>query len=175
MMMGPRLRKFALTTHITTSVGWLGAVIGFFALAVLGLGSKDAVTVRGAYIAMGPLAWLVILPLCIASLLTGIFQSVGTTWGLRRYYWVLIKLLITVLSTLILLVHMAPIDDIAGIAAQGALRSGEHLPVRIQMIVASGGAAAALIVATGLSVYKPRGMTAYGQRKDREERATTQR
>jgi len=31
--MTPRFNKFALTAHITFSVGWLGAVIAYLALA----------------------------------------------------------------------------------------------------------------------------------------------
>jgi hypothetical protein len=31
MTMTPGLRKFALTTHVTSSVGWLGAVGAFLA------------------------------------------------------------------------------------------------------------------------------------------------
>jgi hypothetical protein len=42
MIMTPGLRKFALTTHVTSSVGWLGAVSAFFALAIAGLSSQDA-------------------------------------------------------------------------------------------------------------------------------------
>ncbi len=34
--MTPIVRKFALTAHITFSVGWLGAVAGFLALAIAG-------------------------------------------------------------------------------------------------------------------------------------------
>src|SRR5260221_12529239 len=52
MMMTPGLRKFALTLHVTSSVGWFGAVAGFLALAVAGVTSQDAVTVRTAYLAM---------------------------------------------------------------------------------------------------------------------------
>jgi hypothetical protein len=40
MNMSPALRKFALTAHITSSVGWLGSVIGFLALAIAGLTSQ---------------------------------------------------------------------------------------------------------------------------------------
>jgi hypothetical protein len=45
MITQPRLRKFALTAHVTTTVGWLGAVVVFLALAVIGLASQDAQTV----------------------------------------------------------------------------------------------------------------------------------
>ena len=50
MPMTPRLRKLMLTAHVTSSVGWLGAVAVSFALAVAGLTSQDAQTVRGAYL-----------------------------------------------------------------------------------------------------------------------------
>lgn len=72
MTMTPRLRKFALTAHVTSSVGWLGAVLVFLALAVIGLTSQHAQTVRGVYLVMEPAARLVLVPLAFASLLTGI-------------------------------------------------------------------------------------------------------
>jgi hypothetical protein len=42
MTMPPRLRKFALTVHITSSVAWLGAAVVFLAFAVVGITSQDA-------------------------------------------------------------------------------------------------------------------------------------
>ncbi|WP_287123151.1 hypothetical protein [Mesorhizobium sp.] len=42
MIMTPGLRKFTLTVHVTSSVGTLGAVAGFLALAVAGLASEDS-------------------------------------------------------------------------------------------------------------------------------------
>ena len=67
MTLTPRLRKLALTAHITASVGWVGAVIVFLALAVLGLTSGDEQTVRGAYLVMEAAAWFVLVPLAVAS------------------------------------------------------------------------------------------------------------
>src|SRR6187431_3067634 len=109
MIMSPGARRFALTAHVTTSVGWLGAVGGFLVLALSGLTTHDAHIVRAAYLAMELLGWCLIVPLSFASLLSGIIQGLGTPWGLLRHYWVLIKLLITPLATLVLLVHMQPI------------------------------------------------------------------
>lgn len=54
MIMGPSLRKFALTAHVTSSIGWLGAALAFLAVAGVGLTSPDAQTVRGAYLVMEP-------------------------------------------------------------------------------------------------------------------------
>ncbi|HEX2065600.1 MAG TPA: hypothetical protein VHI93_02200 [Candidatus Thermoplasmatota archaeon] len=168
--MGPTLRKLALTAHVAASVGWLGAVAAFLALALVGLAGRDAMAVRGAYLAMAPLAWSVIVPLCLASLATGLVQSLGTPWGLFRHYWVVVKLAITVVSTLLLVAHMQAIDRIAGAAAQPGFSPADHLPVRVQMAVASGAAVGALLVATALSVFKPRGLTPYGVRRLRRER-----
>jgi hypothetical protein len=102
--MPPRLRKLALTTHITSSVGWLGAVAGFLVLAVAGLTSRDAQMARAAYVTMELTTWFVIVPFAFASLLSGLVVSLGTSWGLFRHYWVLIKLLITILSAMLLMV-----------------------------------------------------------------------
>jgi hypothetical protein len=87
--MPPGLRKLALTVHLVSSVGWLGAVAGFLALAVAGLTGQGEQITRAAYLAMDLTAWFVIVPLSLASLLTGLLQSLGTTWGLLRHYWVL--------------------------------------------------------------------------------------
>lgn len=165
MAMGPALRRLALTAHVAASVGWLGAVAAFLALALVGLAGGEAEEVRGAYLAMGPLARLVILPFCLASLATGLVQSLGTPWGLFRHYWVVVKLAITFVSTLVLVAHLEPIGRIAEAAARPGFAPADHLPVRIQMAVASGAAVAALLTATVLSVYKPPGLTPYGARR----------
>jgi hypothetical protein len=164
MTLTPALRKFALTAHVTSSVGWLGAVAGFLALAIAGLASHDAQLVRAAYLAMELTGWCVIVPLSLASLLSGLVQSLGTKWGLFRHYWILAKLLITVVATIILLLHMQPTSRLAAVAAETTLSSADLGGLRIQLVADSCAALAALVAATALAVYKPRGLTPYGQR-----------
>ncbi len=144
MSLSPPIRKLAVTAHVVFAVGWLGAVAAFLALAIAGLISQEAQTVRAVYIAMALIARYVIVPLSFAPLITGPILSLGTPWGLFRHYWILAKLLITVLSTIVLQVHMRPIGLLVSAAA------------------------------TALGVYKPRGMTRYGWRKQYEERAVPQ-
>ena len=168
MVMTPRLRKFALTAHITSSVGLLGVIAGFLALAVAGLTSEDARTVRAAYLAMELTARFVIVPLAFASLLIGIVQSLGTKWGLFRHYWVVAKLLLTILATIILLLQMPLIGYIAGVAAETTLSSTDLFEAGISLVVHAGGGLLVLLVPATLSVYKPRGMTQYGRRKQYE-------
>lgn len=172
MTMTLRLRKFALTAHVTSSVGWLGAVGAFLALAVAALMSQDAQLVRATYLAMELTGWFVIVPLSLASLPTGLVMSLGTEWGLFRHYWVLAKFLITVLATVLLLVHMQPVGHLARVVAETTLARGELAGLRIQLVAHAGAALLALLVATALSVYKPRGMTQYGRRKQQAQGGT---
>jgi len=170
MIMTPGLRKFALTVHVICSVGWLGAVATFLSLAIAGLTSQDDQMVRGAYLAMHVTTAFVIVPFSLAALLTGLIQSLGTTWGVFRHYWVLAKLVITILSTIILLTHTEAINSMADAAGALQLASGDLRPLRIQLAASAGAALLALLVTTTLSVYKPRGLTPYGWRKQREQR-----
>jgi uncharacterized membrane protein len=78
MIMAPRLRKFALAAHIALSVGWIGAVAGYIALDVIAATSQSDETLRACYLAMGLITWYVIVPLALASLLTGLVMSLGT-------------------------------------------------------------------------------------------------
>lgn len=175
MIMSSGLRKCALTAHVTFSVGWLGAVASFLALAVAGVSSQDAQVVQASYLAMELTASFVIVPLSLASLLSGIVQSLGTSWGLFRHYWVLTKLLITLLSTIILLVHMQPIRFMEDTAAAMTLASADFRQLRIQLVVDASAAVLALLVTTALSIYKPRGLTRYGWRKQQAQRASEAR
>src|SRR5262245_60607114 len=102
MTMSPRLRKLALMAHVISSMGWLGAVVVFFALSLLGLTSSDEKIVRGAYLVMEPAGRFVLVPFALAGLATGLVSSLGTSWGLFRHYWVLCKLLVNFFATTVL-------------------------------------------------------------------------
>jgi hypothetical protein len=167
MTMTPRLRKLALTAHVTSSVGWLGAVAGFLALAVAALRSQYPETVRAAYVAMELTGWYVIVPLCLGALLTGLVMSLGTPWGLFRYYWVLLKFLITVIAALILFGFTQTLGSLGELAANRALSVEQLRNLNQSPALHSGGGLLALLVTTILAVYKPWGMTRYGLRADR--------
>src|SRR5258708_14304973 len=170
MIMLPGLRKFALTAHVTSSIGWFGAVAVFLALAIVGLTSQDAQLVRASYLVMGLTTWFVIVPLAFASLTTGVVSSLGTRWGLFRYYWVVMKLIITLVATVVLMIHTQTIDLLVVAPARSAVLGINLSGAQLNMVVASGLALIVLLVLTVLSVYKPRGMTGYGQRKQDEPR-----
>jgi hypothetical protein len=170
MFATPFWRKLSLTAHVMSSVGWLGSVASFLALALVGLKTSDAQIVRSAYIATESVTWLVIVPLAFGSLVTGLLVSLTTPWGLFRHYWVLVKLILSVLATTLLLVHTRPIGVLAD-AALGTAFDGPHVSsMQLQLVIDAAAAIAALMVNVILSVFKPQGMTAYGWRKSRAER-----
>jgi hypothetical protein len=162
MTMSPAARKFALTAHVISSVGWLGAITVFLGLATAGLVVDDVEKVRAAYLAMELTAWSVLVPLALAALITGLVQAIGTKWGLFRHYWVVAKLVMTILGTAVLLMYTQTISAVAGDAAGGpdigALRNPSpllHAALAVVLLVAT----------TVLAIYKPRGLTRYGWRK----------
>lgn len=176
--MTPSIRKLALTAHVTSSVGWIGAVVASLALSVVGLSSQDVQLVRAVYLTMEPLGWLVLFPMSLTSLATGLAVSLGTRWGLFRHYWVLVKLLMNLFATIILFLYMQTLGSLADLASASTSTGGGLRVLRSPSpLIHAGGALILLLIATVLSVYKPPGMTRYGQRKllgERERRGQHQ-
>jgi len=174
MTMTPSRRKLALTGHITSSVGLLGSIAAFLALSMAGLNSQDDQTIRAFYLAMDLVARFIIVPLAFASLLTGLIQSLGTPWGLFRHYWVLAKLLITAFATTILLIKLKLIGYAAHLATEAILPRADLATAGTELRFHAAAGLLVLLVPTVLSVYKPRGLTPYGRRKQQEQRGVSQ-
>lgn len=171
MTMSHPLRKLTLTAHVTASVGWIGALAVFLAHALAGMMSHDEQMVRATSLAMGLTAWFVILPLSLASLATGLVQAVGTAWGLFQHYWILFKLLLTAVATVVLLLKLGPISYLADAAAVTTFSSADLIGLRTSLLIHAGGGLLVLLAAAALAVYKPSGMTPYGVHKHHEQRA----
>jgi hypothetical protein len=192
LAMSPGVRKLALTIHLTSSLGWVGAVIAYLALGLSAVNSGDTQAVLAAWIAMELTGWYVIVPLAVASFVTGLVMSLATPWGLFRHYWVVISLILTLFSVVILILHMPSVSAItdslraasaddgaapatsAGNSAHGGpaghggpashgVAGGDLFHPGVGLVV--------LLIVTTLNVYKPRGLTRYGWRKQQEERA----
>jgi hypothetical protein len=170
--MSPQLRKFALATHLSFSVGWIGAVVAYLALGIAAATSEDAQTIRGAWIAMELTGWYVIVPLALASLLTGLVMALGTRWGLFRHYWVLFSFVLTLVAIAVLLAHMPSVSSTADVARQA---EGARLEALGGDLGHPGIGLGVLLVIQVLNVYKPRGMTRYGRRKQRLQGALPRR
>lgn len=147
-------------THIVASVGLLGEVSGFLVIAIRAAGSDDAAFAAASYDLLATFSAVFGIPLSMLALGTGIALGLATKWGVLRYPWVVAKLglLLSVILTGALVLGPS--------VAQ--MRTGGGAETRI--VLGAGWAVLALIVATGLSVYKP-GRRRRGRRPMR--RATT--
>jgi hypothetical protein len=160
--MSPRAlaaRKLNLTAHVVSSVGWLGAVVAFLALALVGLWSADPDHTRGTYLTMNTLGQFVVVPFSLAALITGFVQSLLTRWGFFRYYWVAAKLVLTVFATGMVLLH-----QFLAVAVAAGRVVGTPIGVmpdlgglRAQLVIDAALGIAVLLVNTSLSIFKPWG------------------
>jgi hypothetical protein len=172
--MNPGLRKFALTAHLAVSIGWIGAVAAYLTLDVTVATSQDAQNLRAAWIAMGAITARAIVPLAVASLLTGLVMSLGTKWGLLRHWWVLISFLLTTFAAIVLMSESGYIAHAAAVAADPTT-SEEALRALPNTLLHSIGGMVVLLAVQVLNMYKPRGLTRYGWRRQQEERRAAQR
>jgi len=165
MALSPVLRKLLLTIHLLFSIGWIGGVIAYLTLGVATAASDSAETIRGAWIAMDLTGWFTIVPLAVGSLASGVLISLGTKWGLFRHYWVIISLALTVVANVVLVLHMPGVSatadfartaDAAGLATLG----GDLLHPTVGLVV--------LLAVQVLNIYKPRGLTRYGWRRQEQ-------
>lgn len=159
-------RKLLLTVHVAASVGWVGAVLAYLPLDVTAAAGDDAQAVRAAYLGMDVIAKRVLAPLALAALATGILLSLATPWGLFRHWWVVLSLALTLLAVVVLLVELRTIASLAATAADPATPDERLLALPSTLPHSVGGLAVLLFVLT-LNVYKPRGLTRYGWRKQR--------
>lgn len=156
MSFPPLPKKLVLLLHMVTSVGFIGGAAAFLVLALAGLGG------RPAYADMQLIAWWVALPAAYLSLLVGIVSSLGTPWGLFRYWWVIAKLGLTVIAVVVLQLQMRTIDALAAAEANGVLAT--MTAGKTAMVLHASGGLVVLIVLSLLSIIKPRGITRFAPR-----------
>ena len=151
-------------------MGWVGALAVFLAHALASVTSQDDQVVRAAAFAMALTTWFVIMPLSLASLVTGLVQAMGTAWGLFRHYWIVFKLLLTAVATIVLLLlKIKPIGERAELAAGVTFSSADAVGLRTSLVVHAAGGLLVLLAAVALAVYKPAGMTRDGTAKQPEQ------
>jgi hypothetical protein len=164
--MSPTVRRFALSIHLTCSVGWIGAVIAYLALGLTATFSGSPTAVRGAWAAMEIIGWYVLVPLALGSWFTGLVMSLGTRWGLFRYYWVLVSFALTSLAVVVLLMHM---PDVSAVVKAIATTEDEELDLYGGDLFHAATALVLLLLIQVLNVYKPPGMTPYGWRRSQRK------
>jgi hypothetical protein len=168
-MLSPTARRVLLVVHISVSVGWMGAAAAYVALNGAALTGADEQAVRAAYLMMPIVADYVLVPLAVATVVTGVALALGTTWGLLQHYWVAVSLGVTLFAAAILVLHLPAVDDMAAVAAD----PGKDVTALGGDLFHSVGGLVVLTVPLVLNVVKPRGLTRRGWRVQRDRRSSS--
>jgi hypothetical protein len=147
---------------VTVSVGLLGSDAAVLALASAGRLGSDPVTV---YPAAHLISELLLLPLAVLALATGVALGLLTPWGLLRYWWVVMSLAVTAAGTCLATFVLVP-----GLGAASTAALARHPVADATGLVRDSGAACCVLIATVvLSYVKPFGTV---RRRPRTKRPT---
>jgi len=165
-----RPRKAVLTLHVLSSGAWIGIDVVFAVLVASAMASDDPHVDGVVYETVGRFLAAPMLVMGLVSLVTGLLLGLGTKYGLLRYWWVAVKLVINVVLVALVLVLLMPgMDDVRADGA--ALLAGGSPAVDVSKLVMPPIVSlVALTVATVLSVFKP-----WGRLRPTEPRTTVSR
>jgi hypothetical protein len=91
-------RRWLLTIHLLFSAIMFGVAVAFLILSIAAANTSDEGVLKACYTSMHVLAKTSVKVSTIGTLVTGILLSVLTQWGLFKYYWIIAKEVLTVLS-----------------------------------------------------------------------------
>jgi hypothetical protein len=153
--MRPRTRKGVLVAHLVSAGAWIGLDVMLGVLIFTPLLTSDAAVAALCYQVLPLLFWPILLS-GLTCLVTGVVLGAGTHYGLVKYWWVLVKLLLNIVLTLLVPVLLAPgLDEAAEVGRQLADGGPGAAPGTLAFPPLVSGTA--LVVATVLAVYKPWG------------------
>lgn len=149
-----RARKTVLLVHIASAGSWLGMdlVLGLLVITIVA-GDPVGGAAAASIAAFAPLPLLVVGLLTLAS---GVLLGLGTKYGLLRYKWVLVKLVINVVLVVLVLGALGPEVTAVADAGRSALADGSTVSAG-DLVFPPVTASLAMAVAMTLSVFKPWG------------------
>lgn len=150
-----RARKTVLLVHIASAGSWLGMdlVLGLLVITIVAGDPVGAGAAATSIAAFAPLPLLVVGLLTLAS---GVLLGLGTKYGLLRYKWVLVKLVINVVLVVLVLGALGPEVTAVADAGRSALADGSTVSAG-DLVFPPVTASLAMAVAMTLSVFKPWG------------------
>lgn len=151
-------RKLLLSVHVGATVSVLGADLALLVLGIAGLKGSDpqGSDPQAIYLAAHLVSSELVAPLALLSLGTGVLLAMLTPWGLLRYWWVAIKLAITVILTGAVYFVLVPRLGAAALAATAPVSSAQASGVSSLFVIAPAVASALLVLNVALAIFKPR-------------------
>jgi uncharacterized membrane protein len=155
--LGARARKVMLVTHIIAGGVWLGLDAAFAVLFVTALSTDDPGKAAACYQVLEIVVVWPMLTAGLVSLVSGVTLGLGSRYGLVRYWWVAVKLVINLLFVTLILIGLGPeVHRVADLGRQLAQDPSTDVPVgnlAYPLVVGP----ALLLTAMLLSVFKPWG------------------
>jgi hypothetical protein len=155
--LGARARKGYLVAHIVSAGAWIGIDVVLGILVGTALVSGDPAIVATSLRALELFAVWPMLLAAVLTLGTGVVLGLGTKYGLVRYWWVAVKLVVNVGMALLILFVLRPgLHDAAEYGRQlaaGGTPEGDPAGLLYPAVVAPG----LLLFASVLAVFKPWG------------------
>ena len=150
-------RRLTLVLHIVSAGAWIGIDVIVAVLVLTGWFADDLAVRSLAYRALAEFVVWPMLASGLVCLVTGVLLGVGTKWGLVRYWWVAVKLVLNLLLCTLIVVLLAPgMDDIAAYGEQVLI--GTPSARRVETLFFPPAVSlTTLTFATVLAVYKPWG------------------
>ena len=154
-------KQAIIIIHVLSLVCWLGGALVMLLLGMYMLKAENGDQLYYTLENMHSVDAVFIRYTALVALLSGIALSVWTNWGLFKYYWIVIKLVLTVLLIVFGIVYMGDwLSQIVRTADQArllALSDAAFLNTSYSLI---GGALAniiSLVFMTAISYFKPFG------------------
>ncbi len=104
----PAWRKAVMVLHAIAGIGWMGVDIALLVLLINARTTADPALVMSAFNAIGLIVPAAVPPLSLGVLATGLLLGLGTRFGLVRYWWVLVKLTLSLIMTVLVFTSLLP-------------------------------------------------------------------
>lgn len=161
--LGARTRKSVLVVHIMSAGAWVGIDVVMAVLIFTALYTERESTKALSYRALDLFAAWALIGTGLVCLGSGVVLGLGTRFGLVRYWWVAIKLALSIL--LIVLVPISLRPELIEKAEQGRrFMAGETASLGVgDLIFPPIVSPALLLIAFILAVFKPWGLIRKGE------------
>jgi hypothetical protein len=157
--LGRRGKQTLDVLHYWTSLGWLGVGLSQLALNLIALATDDPALRHAAHEIAHTFDRTVLLVLAFGSFATGALLGWRTKWGLLRYRWVVVKLVLTVAMLVFTPVWMGGwIGDAVALTRDPAAPADPaYAAVRDELMAGSVSLVITLLGITVISVVRPWG------------------
>jgi hypothetical protein len=146
-----------LLLHVAVAGTWLGIDVVLGLLVLTATTADDPVAPAAALVGIAEFATLPLVVVAALTLASGVLLGLGTKYGLLRYWWVAVKLVLNLVLIGLVIGLLGPTVTALATDARDTLTGGAPLPRPTQLAFPPIVSTTAVLIAFTLSVFKPWG------------------